>query len=362
MHHRPTSRLTSDRLAHVRSGTALVVVLVVIVMLTLAAYTFSEQMLVESQATNRYGRDVQARSYADSGVELAAAYLGAPDAEAPENLFHNPSLFSGSLLHEADDDWNRGRVSLVAPVEADSTSTQIRFGLQDESAKLNLNAISQFGLTEEQERNLLMYLPGMFEELADSILDWIDTDDTVRMYGAESESYVNVMPTNGPLTSLDELLYVVGVTPELLYGEDANRNGLLDPNENDGELSLPLDNPDGLLNPGWSAYLTIYGRETNVRPDGSEKINVNLGSLVDLFDTLEPEFGEQIAQFIVAFRLNGPVMAEEEQLVAGRTGDSSQECVAWPSRRNQFHDYRRCRDRRATGQRGRGTGGQLVGG
>ncbi len=309
------------------AGTALIVVLVVIVILSLAAYTFSELMLVESQATNRYGRDVQARSYADSGVELVAAQLGTLDPEAPEDLFHNPELFSGVLLRDGDSDWNRGRVSLISPVEADSTSTQIRFGLQDESARINLNAISQFGLTEEQERNLLMNLPGMFEELADAVLDWVDADDTPRDYGAESESYVNVLPPNGPLTSLDELLYVVGVTPDLLYGEDANRNGLLDPNENDGDLTPPLDDADGLLNPGWSALLTVYSRETNLRSDGTEKINVNLGSLVDLYDTLEPEFGEQIAQFIVAYRLYGPIEEEEEQLIAGRSStDSGEDC------------------------------------
>src|SRR5690606_24855892 len=56
-----------------RRGTALVVVLVVIVLMTLAAYTFSELMIVERQAADRYGRDTAARAFADSGIELAAA-------------------------------------------------------------------------------------------------------------------------------------------------------------------------------------------------------------------------------------------------------------------------------------------------
>lgn len=319
------------RLDVARRGTALIVVLVVVVMLSLAAYTFSELMLVETQATEQYGRTVLARSFADSGVEYAAAYLGSPDEATTENLFHNPDLFSGILMRDGDADHSRGRFSIVAPVEADASGSQLRFGLIDESSKINLNAISQFELSEEAERELLMNLPDMFEELADAVLDWVDADDTPREYGAESESYANVLPPNGPLQSLDQLLFVVGVTPELLYGEDANRNGLLDPNENDGDLSLPLDNADGLLDLGWSAYLTVHSRETNLRSDGTPKLNLNQSSLVDLFDALEPEFGEQLAQFIVAYRIYGPVEPEEDEVLVGGTSaeaESIEDCEA----------------------------------
>ena len=54
----------------------LVVVLVVVSLLTLGAYTFSEMMMVEAEATGMYARQVQTRAMADSGVELVAALLG----------------------------------------------------------------------------------------------------------------------------------------------------------------------------------------------------------------------------------------------------------------------------------------------
>ncbi|MEZ6146776.1 MAG: hypothetical protein R3B91_15435 [Planctomycetaceae bacterium] len=60
---------------HPRGGTALVVVLVVIVLLSLAAYTFTELMLAETEATERYGRGALTQAFADSGVELAAAAM-----------------------------------------------------------------------------------------------------------------------------------------------------------------------------------------------------------------------------------------------------------------------------------------------
>ncbi|MBC8113052.1 MAG: hypothetical protein H7062_01620, partial [Candidatus Saccharimonas sp.] len=107
--------------------------------------------------------------------------------------------------------------------------------------------------------------------------------------------------------SIDELLLVQGVTPALLYGEDANRNGLLDPNENDGDQSPPLDNADGVLDHGWVAFLTAHSREANRRADGRKKIYINNNLLTDLFDELEEEFGIEAAKFVVAYRINGPV-------------------------------------------------------
>jgi len=77
-----------------------------------------------------------------------------------------------------------------------------------------------------------MGLPDMTEEIADSILDFVDSDDDRRENGVESNFYSGLNPAysakNGPLDSLDELLLVNGVTPELLFGLDTNRNGILD--------------------------------------------------------------------------------------------------------------------------------------
>ncbi|MCA9074547.1 MAG: general secretion pathway protein GspK [Planctomycetaceae bacterium] len=294
-----------------RQGAALVVVLVVIVLLSLSAYTFTELMLAEVEATERYGRGALSQAFADSGVELAAAWLFEVPEEEPHDLYHNPELFQSVLLQDSTVERGRGRVSLVAPVESDLSGKQIRFGLIDESARLNPNALIGFGLDEELTREMLMYLPDMTEEIADAILDWVDADDDPRTYGAESDVYLTFSPPyeakNGPLESVDELLLVAGVTPELLYGEDANRNGLLDPNENDGEATPPFDNADGVLNPGWAEFLTVHSRESNLRPDGTPKININQPLLTVLYDELAEEFGEDsgIPQFITAYRLNG---------------------------------------------------------
>ena len=83
-----------------------------------------------------------------------------------------------------------------------------------------------------------MSLPGMTDEVADAILDWIDPDDTPRQFGAEAETYrtlgVPYSPRNGVPQCLEELLLVRGVTRDLLFGADANLNRQIDPEEGRG--------------------------------------------------------------------------------------------------------------------------------
>ncbi|MCA9116698.1 MAG: general secretion pathway protein GspK, partial [Planctomycetaceae bacterium] len=311
-----------------RRGSILLTVLVVVLLLTLGIYQFAELMLVERQAAELAARETEARVFADSGVEYVSALLMQRAELREENLYHDPEVFGGVLMRDAAAARGRGRFSVVAAVETDATAQQIRFGLQDESGRLNLNAIASFDLEEEEEeRNLLMQIPAMTHEVADSILDWLDEDTETREFGAESDYYQGLASPyaakNGPLESLDELLLVRGVTRELLYGEDANRNGLLDPSENDGELLPPWDNADGLLDTGWSAFLTVHSRESNRQSNGAPRIWLNNSTLTELYDELLEQFDEDTARFIVAYRTSGPVDGDEGDGSGGGSGNGS---------------------------------------
>ena len=312
-----------------RRGSVLLVVFVIIMLLTFGVYGFTQRMLAESAAAGAFGNAVTAQAMAESGIELAASYVGArtADPENPISLYHRPDVFAGLILRPSGSPRAVGRVSLVAPVEADPTAVRVRFGLIDESGKLNLNAIAAFKLEPVEETALLLNLPDMTPELADAILDYLDEDDTPRTLGAESEYYGSLSPAtvakNGAIGTLDELLAVRGVTPALLHGEDTNRNGLLDPNENDGLASMPPDDGDGVLRPGWEAFLTVHGRETNLRPDGTAKIFINEPLLTDLYDAVEEAVDEDAAIFITAYRMYGPNDVEEEDATAGSASGSS---------------------------------------
>lgn len=306
-----------------RLGSILLVVLVIIVLLALGAYTFTEMSVAENEATTMYGRSVLARAFAESGIDVAANTLADPaQRQQVDPVLNRPDLFSGVLLRSADVARGRGRFSVIAPAEHDQTGTSLRFGLSDESGKLNLNTILMFAansnLSDDTTRAFFLQLPNMTNDVADAILDWIDSDDNPRQYGAEAEYYLALpqpyRPANGVLTSLDDLLLVRGVTPALLYGEDLNRNGIMDPGE---DL-----NGDGYFDRGWSAYLTIYSAERNVQMDGTLRVNVDQQSLPQLYQQLQSLFGDTVAQFVVAYRINGPRSASGSR-GGGKSSSSS---------------------------------------
>ena len=294
-----------------RWGSVLLVVVVVIAMLVLAAYNFTETMSTELEAASMYNAEVQARASADSGIEFVATILGNRKSVVAENLIHNPQYFMGQVVSPSLHARSNSRFTIIAPVEHDTKTNAIRYGLMDESAKFNLNYLPNMGLSNDDLDTLLMNIPNMTVEIADALLDWMDTDDDPNPYGAESDTYQQMSPPykakNGPFETIDELLLIKGITPTLLYGEDANRNGLLDPNENDGDASPPLDNADGVLNHGFVAFFSVHGRETNRRSDGQLKINLNDGFLTDLYDSLVEAFDENTAKFVIAYRISGPV-------------------------------------------------------
>ncbi len=75
----------------------------------------------------------------------------------------------------------------------------------------------------------------------------------------------------------------------VLHGEDANGNGILDPNEDDGDATLPSDNSDGRLDRGILGYVTAFTRGAKNRADGIAR--VDLAGLYDLVEAVMKEKG-----------------------------------------------------------------------
>lgn len=313
-----------------RRGFFLLMVLVVLTVSTYAVYSFSELMLVMDDAAHLQSDNEQALACVDSGTALIRVLLSQTpdDRDLGGGLYNNPTWFRAVPV--APDETGDGDFYFSALASGSNSEGQIagiRFGIEDESGRLNVNALLALEsnseqllpavdlLLDEEESgldsenlavSLLMALPGMTEEIADAILDWLDEDDEARPYGAESETY-SLMQTpysaaNGPITSVDELLLVRGVTPELLFGADANRNGVLDADEQQ-RYQVTVDSPGAL---GWSSLLTVYGSESNLRPDGTVRVNVNETDLELLFEDLLDAIGDDTyASYVIAYRMYG---------------------------------------------------------
>ncbi len=183
-------------------------------------------------------------------------------------------------------------------------------------------------------RGSLMHLPGMTEPIADAILDWIDSDTTPRDFGAEDEYYGALQPSysarNAKIVSADELLPVRDMTPWLLYGGDLNRNGRTDSDEPDPSSLSGVDNSEGAMTRGWSAYLTGMSKNkstsssssstttssgsssttstgsSTATSSGTSLIDLNSSNLSQLYTDLSGALGDEAAKFIVGLRQSGP--------------------------------------------------------
>lgn len=302
-----------------RKASVLLLTLVVIALLTFGAASFFQRMFAEYRATSATGRQLQARHLADSGAEYLRFVLSQNPTAIFESggLFSNPALFQGKLVIDDPTAAFRGRFTMLAPdLTTDGYYSGVRYGIENESARLNLNTVLLAdNLGEDGARKLLMTLPGMTEPIADAILDWIDTDEDSRLLGAERDYYSSLpnpyAPRNGPLHSIEELLLVRDVTPALLFGPDLNRNALVDGSEEPYTAMETYDNSGGMLNRGWAAYLTLDSAENNLRADGQPKIDVNSGDLQSLHEQLADVLDEEMANFIIAFRQGGPFQGEQ---------------------------------------------------
>src|SRR4051794_14258621 len=79
-----------------RQGVVLLTVLVIVVLLSLAAYKYHDWMLSEYIASDAAVQAAQARAFADSGVHYTAALLAAgPENTLSGNPWDNSSMFEG---------------------------------------------------------------------------------------------------------------------------------------------------------------------------------------------------------------------------------------------------------------------------
>ena len=309
-----------------RSGIVLVMVVVVVAIMALSSYGYTLMMQTENEATLLSGDRIQARLLVDSGVEHVRLFLAQGDEyiEQYGGIFENPDWFQGVLVREDEDRRKMGFISVLCPaMTEEGVQSGSRFGLQDESVRLNLNILTLAdAYAENGGRTLLMALPNMTEDVADAILDWIDDDDEAREYGCEFNDYYKGLnptytPKNGPLDTVEELLLVRGVTPELLFGADANHNGIIDLEEQQaaGEYE-----EDQVL--GWANYLTLFSKEKNYTRAGLQRININGSNLEQLYNDLSSVMREEWASYIVAYRIFGPYTPSDDDETDGIvTGD-----------------------------------------
>ena len=285
-----------------RRGVVLVAVLVVAALVAIIAAGLMFRVRAEVSAAASGSRGEQAYEAAMAGVGRAITVLRVAPNDSTV-WFDNPDIFQNQLF--ADDGTNRWYFTIYG----DSTDPQLgipRYGLTDEAGKVNLNVAPA-----ETLRNL----PNMTSELVDCLMDYREPGADPRPEGAKQDYYDHLespyLIPNGPLETLDELLMVKGFNSRIVYGEDANVNGLLEVNEDDGDESVPPDARDGHLDRGLRGVATVVTSEPSRNTSGKARVNIN----ADTPPSRIPGLPDQTLRFILLYRSEGNTFKHPSELL-----------------------------------------------
>ncbi len=248
---KPAGRNPTSSFRAAQRGSTLVIVLWIAFGLVSLTLYFAHSMNFELRAADSRVCGLAA----EQAIDGAARYLSYVLVNEPTNgLLPDPMTYACEYAPVGEAHyWVLGRdtnYSIGAP--------ELSFGLVDEASKLNLNTATS---------NMIVFLPRMNLDLTEAILDWRDTNG-----GTFSQTYYAMLHPPyeckcAPFETVDELRLLYGADLDTLLGEDANRNGILDPNEND-------ENRDNLPDPGVLEFVTVYSREPVTNVDGTVRVNI----------------------------------------------------------------------------------------
>jgi hypothetical protein len=334
-----------------RSGMALLVVMVLTMLLALGAYQFSFQMESQYRQTRIFEEQAQARLAAFSGLEIAAAILEQPPVVRRQlgDLRNAPLLFQHQPVSTASpeatspassarltSDW---RFSIVAPgaISGQSGSDQVllRFGLQNEHAKLHIPTLLQWErLKPGQAREALLRLPHATAETVDAVLRKWGFSGPASSPGNMPSIEERIATQSGGGQPMEQARLRNAVA-SLWDGGDLNQNYRLDPVEiriqsildttgsSTPGTSLPSGNAtsDNVLPApaGWQRFLTWHHGERNESSKGEPRIYLNESNLQNLHQSLLAIWPAEWANFVIAVRQYGPV----ERLSVGSSQTSS---------------------------------------
>lgn len=226
-----------------RSGSALIVALWTLLILSLLIASFAFDMHIEAGITSFYRKRLRSQYLARAGVEYAKLVLAqshkvkeeVQDEEMDEETYIRAlHLSRGMGVSGLSRELGQGTVNV------DILPEQGRRNVNSMADEDWIEMLDQAGVPQDK-----------WDELVQCFRDWIDEGDEHLLLGAESDDPFYVQRgykcKNAPVDTVDELLLIKGFSPSLLYGG-------------------PSDFVEGETLAGIAPLLTVWG-------DG--KVNVN---------------------------------------------------------------------------------------
>ncbi len=250
---------------HGQQGFALVLTLLMISMMVVVSLQFNRSVWSGLYGSSNLKEATRLRLVARSGVEFAMLVLSEdreqnevdtlrePWAQSRELSLQSTSLFKkGYFMVDISDIAGKIQINRLIDDKGEWRPAQ-----RDLFQRFLLS--EAFGFDSDEVSNLM-----------DFVKDWLDADDDITRFGAESAYYRGLTPPydcgNGPLASPDRLTLIKGMDENVVYGTSEK--------------------------PGIMPYLSVHG-------DG--KININTAGPV-ILRALSAEINEEMVRDMIAYR------------------------------------------------------------
>lgn len=200
-----------------RSGIALVMVMIVVVVFMILAGGLAYTMKVETKLARNSSWDMELEWLGRSGIELAKYVLAQPNQ-------------SGQAYDGLNQIWAGSNCETNTALEGISlTDNHLGHGtfsvkITDADRKFNINLAAVAPEVLNQGLILMGVDAAEAPNIVNAIGDWIDRDDQTRVgsTGTESDYYMSRQPPylakNGPIDDLTELMMIKGITPNMYHG------------------------------------------------------------------------------------------------------------------------------------------------
>ena len=260
-------RRRGGRILRNERGVALLLTILIISLIYVLTVQFNTAMWSNLHAATNLKDSIQLGSMARSGFNAARAVIAVDGLKVPAvDSFHDAWANLAAISEYSAFFFEEGRFVVK---------------VNDHSGRIQINALLKDGAVSEEQREMLARFlaasefgleTAEVEGIVQALIDWLDEDDEVTGFGGAENLYYQTLenpypPRNGPLESLEELLYVRGINPALYYGSQGQ--------------------------PGIAAFLTPYGT------DG--RVNINTAAPLVL-RALAAQIDETVAADMVAWR------------------------------------------------------------
>jgi len=315
-------------------------VLIIVLLVTSLLVSVSSEFLITAQTDvhyiRKFSQKLKAQMIARAGLTIGAMLLEA------DKRGIGAGIIPGSSGNSSIDTWQD--IWAIEYPELPFENGFLKIRITDENAKINLSVLANeatdrsvyYAITQRFFLNM-----GLPMDLADTLIDWVDVDDARYPYGAESADYYMTLPSpykakNAEMDSIQEMLLVKLITPEIYYGlgggNFGRETGLVEDNRGRridsstlmkaipesknssgteetrfDDLGLPIGKERSRR---LSDYLRVHGERTDFTGE-LNKINVNTASF-RVLSAISDDMTDDVVAQIIRRRQQQPYTSVDE--------------------------------------------------